>query len=120
MSLSPGGKENLLLAISGMDIPNIRRVFHYGAPADVSQYIQETGRAGRDGLLSRCVILYHRDALRGHVSKEAKDYVKIKTCRRKELLSALDIIPAHSEDASCCDVCSLLFCTCDSQSMSQL
>ena len=104
----------MLFAISGMDIPNIRRVVHYGAPADVSQYIQETGRAGRDGLLSQCVILYHRDALRGHVSKEVKDYVKIKTCQ------ALNIIPAHSEDASCFDVCSLLFCTCDSQSMSQL
>ena len=97
-----------------MDIPNIRRVIHYGAPADVSQYIQETGRAGRDGLLSQCVILYHRDALRGHVSKEVKEYVKIKTCRRKEYIT-----PTHSEDASCCDVCSYLFCTCDSQSICQ-
>ena len=102
-----------------MDIPNIRRVIHYGAPADVSQYIQETGRAGRDGLLSKCVILYHRDGLRGHVSKEIKEYLKIKTCRRKELLSAFNITPTHSEDASCCDFCSYLFCTCDSQSICQ-
>ena len=79
-----------------MDIPNIRRVIHYGAPADVSQYIQETGRAGRDGSLSQCVILYHRDALRGHVSKEIKEYVKIKTCRRKELLSTFAAIVVRS------------------------
>ena len=27
--------------------------------------------------------------------------------------------PTHSEDASCCDFCSYLFCTCDSQSICQ-
>ena len=78
-----------------------------------------TSKRRRDGLLSQCVILYHGDALRGHVSKEVKEYVKIKTCRRKELLSAFNITPTHSEDASCCDVCSYLFCTCDSQSICQ-
>ena len=33
----------------GINIPNIRRVIHNGPPAKVDQYIQETGRGGRDG-----------------------------------------------------------------------
>ena len=31
----------------GLDCPNVRHIVHWGAPCDV---VQETGRAGRDGL----------------------------------------------------------------------
>ena len=34
----------------GVDCKDIRRVTHWGYPSDKEQYIQETGRAGRDGL----------------------------------------------------------------------
>ena len=37
----------------GLDCPNVRRVFHWGASPDIELYIQETGRAGRDGLASK-------------------------------------------------------------------
>ena len=36
----------------GLDCPNVRRVIHWGPSADIEQYLQETGRAGRDGLPS--------------------------------------------------------------------
>lgn len=42
----------------GIDIPNIRLVIHWTQPESVEDYLQEFGRAGRDGLPSLAVIFY--------------------------------------------------------------
>ena len=43
----------------GIDCPNIRRVIHFGPASSIEDYIQETGRAGRDGLPSTAMVWHH-------------------------------------------------------------
>lgn len=42
----------------GIDKPNIRYIVHYQAPGSLEQYVQEIGRAGRDGLPAHCILLF--------------------------------------------------------------
>lgn len=56
----PDSKLRLIVATSafglGVDIPDIQRVIHWGIPSDVEEYVQESGRAGRNGELAQAII----------------------------------------------------------------
>ena len=89
----------------GVDCKGVHRIIHYGPAKNVEAYIQETGRAGRDGIQSDVYILYH-GILLSHVDGHMTQYVKTHEYRRKELLKHLNSTTWQLEVPHlCCDNC---------------
>ena len=82
----------------GINKPNVRWVIHHDLPKNVEGYYQETGRAGRDGLPSDCLLLFSA----GDIAKQTHFLDEITNEQERDLARAqLRKIVHYAESAGC-------------------
>ncbi|EQC39890.1 hypothetical protein SDRG_02547 [Saprolegnia diclina VS20] len=101
----------------GIDRSDVRHVVHHALPLSLASYMQQIGRAGRDGAPAVCTLYYDpRDASRAayiasgdgfvdastsHGLRDVVEFIEERGCRRQVLYAHF----GHSLDDACCENC---------------
>ena len=105
------GKRKIMIATSafsmGVDVHDIELVVHFNAPISMTDYIQQIGRAGRDGRKAHCVLFYDQngddDAISNSFIKKAKkqspEAAKVIKAKLRQVHNFI-----HSDSCMVCDI----------------
>ena len=104
----------------GLDAKHVRRIIHYKPPTSLERYIQETGRAGRDGDQATAILHFNATDIRKNRPGIQPSIVNYCTnsqnnCLRKMMLNHLGAnVCERGEQRKCycCTICEEM-CKCD-------
>lgn len=94
--------SNIMIATNafgmGIDKSNVRYIVHFTMPKNIESYYQEIGRAGRDGAMSECHILFNRSDIR---TLEYLIYTTVQIDRKELEIKKLQSMIEFCESKEC-------------------
>ena len=92
----------------GVHKNDVRRIVHYSPPVSIEQYYQQTGRSGRDGELSECILYYNSMDFSSKYGNEntskriqMNDFCCSSKCRNILLLNYFNENVVNIKDCNC-------------------